>query len=900
MNYGVNGRMKPNPRVISALFAAFTVAGVEAAQAQASADNGRKKAQAVRVPGESIRLDGRLDEAVWRTAPALSEFVQQEPVEGEPATDPMEVRFVYDDDALYIGARMSSSGPIQAPLGRRDDDELAEHLQVSLDTYLDRRTAYSFGVTAAGVRIDEYHPSDNNDWRSSDESFDPVWEARTSADSGGWTAELWIPFSQLRFNDRSPQVWGLNVQRWVPSRNEQVYWALVPRTERGWASRFGDLHGIDGIRPSRRLELLPYAASSSQVVGGRDVNNPFNAGANLEGRVGMDLKVGLGPNLTLEATANPDFGQVEADPAEVNLSAFETFFDERRPFFVERSQLIVGNVNNYFYSRRIGAVPAGPASGDFADYPATSTILGAAKLTGRLSSGTSIGALGAVTSGESARTFTGIADPTRSAPQGTGFGAPGQFGTVRVAPQTMYGVARLEQEFGPSGSTWSVMTTAVHRNLERGTPLAALLTRNAFTLSGDSVIRLNDGEYEVNAYTGISYVEGEAPAINRLQRASARYLQRPDAGYVRYDPLRTTLSGTKSGASVERRNGRHWLWQASSEIETPEFETNDLGRFSSGDGITGNAEIEYRETVPGRWYRNYSMSLGTRNEWNVGGIQQNRSASSGVEITWPNFWFAEVEGEANFRAQDERLTRGGPSMQTPQGWNVDFRGGNNRSNQTRVFQQLEYGRNEDGGLQFEVETSLSMQPAPQWSVSIQPSYNREVNTQQFVTTRDGGRAATFGGRYVFARVDRSTWATEVRLSYTFKPDLTLDLYAEPFAASGRYGEFGELAAPRGRLLRGYGADGTTLTLQGDGSRVVTDGATRFTLANRDFNVRSFRSNLVLKWEWRPGSTLYLVWQQNREEEEALSRRISIGEMFSSPGVRGDNFFAIKASFWIAP
>ncbi len=882
-----------NLRCIALVFIACSSAVLDAAGEQAPADNLRKRAHAVRVGDGSIHLDGRLDEDAWRTAPALTEFVQQEPVEGEPATDAMEVRFVYDDDALYIGARMSSSGPVQAPMGRRDDGERAEHLMVSLDTYLDRRTAYSFGVTASGVRLDEYHPSDNNDWRSSDEGFDPVWEAHTSADGSGWTAELWIPFSQLRFNDRRPQVWGLNVQRWVPSRNEQVYWALVPRTERGWASRFGDLHGIDGIGPSRRLELLPYAAGSSQVVGGRDVNNPFNGGANLGGRVGLDLKVGLGSNLTLEATANPDFGQVEGDPAEVNLSDFETFFSERRPFFVERSRLIVGNVNNYFYSRRIGARPAGRAAGDFADYPGASTILGAAKLTGRLSSGTSIGALGAVTAGEFARTFTANADLPGSGRQDT-------FGRVQVAPRTIYGVARVEQEFGSGGSTWSVMTTAMHRDLEPGAPLAALLTRNAFTFSGDSVIRLNGGEYEVTAFSGISYVEGEAPAITRLQRASARYLQRPDAGYLRYDPRRTTLSGNKSGVRIERRNGRHWLWQASSQIETPEFETNDLGRFTSGDGITGNAEIKYRETVPGRWYRNYSVSLGTRNEWTFGGVQQERSAASRLDLTWPNFWFAEVEGEVAFRAQDAFLTRGGPSMQTPRRWGVDLQAGNNRSSQTRVVQRIEYGRDEDGGLQFEIGASVSMQPAPQWSLSLDPSYGREVNTQQFVTARGDGGAATYGGRYIFASVDRSTWAAEVRLSYTFKPDLTLDFYAEPFAASGRYGDFGELAAASSRLMRRYGDQGTTLGLLPNLSRIVTDGAATFTLPNRDFHVQSFRSNLVLKWEWRPGSTFYFVWQQNRTEEEALSRRISIGDMFSAPGARGDNFFAIKASFWLAP
>jgi hypothetical protein len=844
-------------------------------------DNGRKQAHAVRVANESVAVDGRLDEAVWRTAPTLGGFVQKEPVEGAPATDPMEVRFAYDDSALYIGARLSSTSDLQAPVGRRDEGEQSEHLLVSLDTYLDRRTASTFGVTASGVRLDSYHPTDDDD---GDDDFDPVWQARAAMDENGWTAELWIPFSQLRFNDRSPQVWGLNVRRWVPSRNEEVFWVLVPRTEQGWASHFGDLNGIDGIRPSRRLELLPYVASSSQLIGNRDPGDPFNGGANLEGRVGMDLKMGLGPNLTLEATVNPDFGQVEADPAEVNLSAFETFFEERRPFFIEGSGLLVGNVNNYFYSRRIGAPPAGRAPGDFVDNPATSTILGAAKLTGRLSSGTSVAFLGAATSEESARTFA----------------APAQFGTTRVAPQALYGVARVEQEFGPPGSTFSLMTTTMHRDLPDGDPLGALLTRNAFSLSGDTLLRLKDNEYQVHAYSGISFVEGDPRSLDRTQRASAHFMQRPDADYLRYDPNRTAMSGGKHGIVAERRNGRHWLWEAQFETESPEFDVNDVGRLTAADGMVGNAQLTFRETVPGRWYRNYAVELTTNNEWNYGLDRQNKAIGANARITWPSFWTSEYRSGMDFRRMDSRLTRGGPLMETPGGWNVSLEIESPDAAETRGAVEATYSRNEDGGLGLELESQLSMRPGARWALSIAPSYEREVGTQQYVTTRSDGSAATFGGRYIFAHIDRSTYSTQFRLNYTFKPDLTLDLYAEPFTASGRYSHFGELSAPRTRLLRTYGTDGTTMTVQPDGSRTISDGDRSFTLANRDFNVQSFRSNLVLRWEWRAGSTLYLVWQQDRSEEITASTRATLGDLFGSVGARGDNFLAMKVSFWLAP
>ena len=821
----------------------------------------RKEAQAVRVAAGAIRVDGHLDEDAWRGVAPLTDFVQKEPSEGAPASDRMEIRLAYDEGALYVGARMFSAEPIQAPLGRRDEGDQAEHLNISLDTYLDRRTASTFGVTATGVRIDFYHASDD-DWNE-DETFNPVWQARTAIDGQGWTAELWIPFAQLRFNERTPQMWGLNVRRWVPSRNEEVFWAPVRRTDERWASLFGNLTGIDGIRPRRRLEILPYVASNSRLVGERDPGDPFSGGANLTGRVGADVKLGLGSNLTLEATVDPDFGQVEADPAEVNLSAFETFFDERRPFFVEGANLLTGNVNNYFYSRRIGAAPTGRATGEFVDFPGTTTILGAAKLTGRLSSGTSIGMLGAVTDEESARIFNNL-----------------QFGRTQVAPRTAWGVARVEQEFGPPGSTVGLMATTVHRQLSPGDPLTALLTRNALTLSGDSVLRF--GDFELQGYMGVTHVDGEASVLQRLQRSSARYFQRPDVDYVRFDPLRTSMSGAKGGVAFERQNARHWTFETEAAFESPEFETNDIGRLTTGDGVLLNGEVEYQETTPGAWYREYSFTLGQEQEWNFGGDHQTSRIITNGSVTLRNFWQADLTTTYDFRRQDMRLTRGGPSMERPPSWGTTLELETSESSQTRGEATIVYGRTEGGGLIYSTEAGLTARPGPQWQLSITPKYEREVETQQYVATLGGGRAATFGNRYIFGHIDRSTYSTQVRLNYTFKPDLNLDFYGEPFAASGRYDRLGELLAPRSRAL--LPVDRAALDLHEE----------------LDFNVRSFRSNLVLRWEWRPGSTLYLVWQQDREADELFRSRASASDMFRSLGARGDNYFAMKMSYGFSP
>ncbi|HYJ78098.1 MAG TPA: DUF5916 domain-containing protein, partial [Longimicrobiaceae bacterium] len=310
-------------RLFLAAAASLCVIGGAAAQDTAAVAP-RKQATAVRIQGRAPELDGRLDDAAWAAAPAVSDFVQKEPTEGAAPSGRTEVRFLYDDHALYVGARMHSPDPssIQAPVSRRDNGVQAEFIQLSLDTYHDRRTAYTFGVTAAGTRLDGYHPRDS---QSSDPSFDPVWEAKAARDSAGWTAEMRIPLSQLRFSPGSSQTWGLNLNRWIPAGEEDVYWVVVPRSVQAWASRFGELSGIEGVRPARRVELMPYAATGASLRSGVDPADPFHDDREATVRAGGDVKIGLGPNLTLDATVNPDFGQVDADPAEVNLSAFETF-----------------------------------------------------------------------------------------------------------------------------------------------------------------------------------------------------------------------------------------------------------------------------------------------------------------------------------------------------------------------------------------------------------------------------------------------------------------------------------------------------------------------------------------------------------------------------------------------
>ena len=850
----------------------------------------RKQALAVRV-NTAIQVDGRLDEIAWQTAEPVVDFIQKEPVEGAEPTDRMEVRFIYDDTALYVGARMFASGPIRSMLSRRDDGAQVESIEIELDTFLDRRTAYSFGVTAAGVRLDHFHPTDTE--TNEDTEYDPVWQARTEFTVDGWTAELWLPFSQLRFNARDEHVWGLNIKRDVPSLDEENYWALIRRTETGWASRFGELHGLQGVTSGRRLEVVPYVAGSSSVNADRDLANPFDDGKNLSGRAGADLKFGLGSNLTLDVTANPDFGQIDADPAEVNLTAFETIFPELRPFFLEGNNVLTAGTGNYYYSRRIGARPSGSASGDFVNYPNTTTILGAGKLTGRLSSGTSIGLLGAVTDQEFAKTSTG-----------------GEEARVRVTPRSAWGVARVMQEIGDQGSVLGMHLTTLHREMSPTDALAARLSRNAVTGGADAKLRFGDRTYEADFAAGFTHIDGEPEAIAGYQRRNSHLFQRIDQPVIRFDGTRRSINGGQINGRINKVAGRHWLWRVNMQIESPEFEPSDFGRLNFAGDYSNSARVTYRETEPGSLFRRYSFTLNLHQSlYFDGNLGTRYKIDSNNSFTFLNFMRTDLNITRFFRGLDAQLTRGGPAMGVPLGWSYTWVLRNRETSRTRWGGSANYQSNELGDETLRINGGVSFRPSPSLQLAIRNEFRDENGTRgsfqgpinrQYLTTVDGGRLETYGQRYIFGVPDGVTISSQLRANYTFKPDLTLDVYAEPFAASGRYVRFGELLVPRGPELRYYGTDGTTIEPLADGKQLVTDGSSTFELRNYDFNVRSFRSNVVLRWEWRPGSNLFVVWQQNRASRVAEGQNVGFGDLLGSLSAAGDNIFAVKMTFWTSP
>jgi hypothetical protein len=787
------------------------------------------------------------------------------------------VRLVYDDDALYVGARLRRDDPraIRTSVTRRDGQSDAEVFTVSLDTYLDRRTAYSFSVSSGGVRGDVYHAQDSEEF-GVEEQFDPVWSARARVDAEGWTAEMRIPFSQLRFNAAPEHVWGLQLTRRVADRSERVQWVLIPIAAAGFASHFGRLEGIAGVPPARRLELLPYVAGDLTYRANVDPANPFThrTGA----RMGGDLKLGLGPNLTLDATINPDFGQVEADPAEVNLTAFETVFEERRPFFIEGNELLTGRGQSFigrpswFYSRRIGAAPRGTARGDFVDAPTNTTILGAAKISGRLASGLSVGALSAVTPREYARTFDVAAD---------------SIGRLPVGPPSSFNVVRLQQEFGSQQSNVGLSLTEVHRWADDRGGLAQLLPRNAVAGGVDWKLRYREGMYEITGWVGGSRVDGDAAAIARLQRSSAHYFQRPDQDHVRFDPTRTSLGGTTASLRFDKNAGRFTLAGIQLSTRSPGFDINDAGQMRSGDDIDFNADIQLRDTKPHRLARYFQFGTSAVAGWNYGGITQYARFTENVQVTLHNFWRLTARATLHRPALSDDLTRGGPLIATPGAYALTGQVASRANAPTTWTARTAYLDDEFGGWRWDASAGIAVHPAPAWQASVDPTFVRSVEPRQYVATR--------GDRYIFSFIERSTLSARFRLSYAFTPNLTVEGYAEPFTASGRFYDLGELPAPRSRILRRY----TSVTRAPDGSRTIDDGGETFTLPPLDFNRLSFRSNLVWRWEWRPGSTAFVIWQQNRQDLGEAGTLIRPRDLWDATRSAGDNFFVVKVSYWLA-
>lgn len=843
-----------------ALLIPLTADGQSAA-APARADSTRPLpvSHAVRTTS-AIVLDGRLAERAWALAPVTSAFTQVDPDEGRPASERTDVRVLYDDTFLYVGVRLHDRGTVTARLGRRDMDlGDSDWFGVMIDSYHDRRTAFGFDVNPPGVRRDEVKiiNTDDNSW-------DPVWDVATSVDSGGWTAEYRIPFSQLRFSSAAVQEWGIQFERVIGRRHEYATSTPMPKAEVGGVPKYGLLDGLHDLRPGKRLELLPYVVERANYVDpGLD---PFKHNPNYGTSAGLDLVLRASSNLTLNAAINPDFGQVEVDPAVVNLGVYEVFFEEKRPLFIEGSDVFAFGANStsggqLFYSRRIGRAPSLTPPTAASDVPEATTILGSAKLSGKVGRW-SIGVLDAVTARENAQYRT----------------AAGADESFVVEPLTNYLVGRARREFRQGQSFLGGVVTSVHRNLSTDAVQSAL---HRSAVAGGVDFRHEWGRRSWLAFGDVEFsrVAGSRAAITATQRRSNHFFQRPDATHLEVDSMATSLGGYSANAAISRQAGAHWRGQVGAALTSPGYEVNDLGFAVRTDRRDVQGSITYVENRPGTHLRRWSATVVGRSEHNYDWQPILSFTTLQGNFTTANYWGVNFGVSRYFEAVDDRLIRGGPLATRPAWWQYQL----NASSDVRRPMTFGVGANlldyASGGWSWTGRTALGVKTSTRWNLSVAPTLSRLYTPAQFVTSvADPAYTATFGRRYVFAPLHQTSIALETRFNATFSPTLSLETYVQPLLSSQDYGGARQFVAPETYAFAPY-----------DGS-----------VPQLDFNLRSLRGNAVLRWEWRRGSTMYLAWQQRRVNVADVGDFDFGRDRRALFGTRPDNIVVVKLNYWLNP
>ncbi len=843
------------------------------------------------VQSEPPNVDGLGNDSAWSKVEWTRDFTQVEPIDGGEPTQETAFKILFDDHNLYVLIRAYDTEPdkITRRVTRRDDFN-SDWVEINIDSYFDRRTAFSFGLTAAGGRGDEAISNDGNDW---DDSWDPVWFGATTIDDLGWLAEMRIPLSQLRFSGGKAQVWGIQVHRRLYRLDERSGWQHIHRNAPGWVSQFGELHGLDGIESSHRIEVLPYIVGDLNRYQS-EARNPFRDGQTTDGRIGLDGKVGLAGNLTLDLAVNPDFGQVEADPSRVNLSAYELFFEERRPLFVEGKNITQFHVggggpfwnDQLFYSRRIGRSPQRSpdlSDGQTMDRPRNTPIIAAAKVTGKTPGGLSIGIVNAVTAETAARIDTEGARSDES-----------------VEPLTNYLVARVQQDFNEGASSLGLMFTATNRN--NNERHFDFLNRAAYTGGIDFNHRWNDRTYSLNASLSFSHIRGDQEAITRVQRSSARYYQRPDASYVRLDSTLTALGGHGGSVGIGRSGNSPWEMGVAGTWRSPGLELNDAGFLRRADVFMQNSWIGYKSDRPQGIFRVYNVNL---NQWqglNFGREREFLGGALNVGGEFTNYWDAWMNLEFGANGLSSTALRGGPSLKTPGevGLNIDV--------DTDGRKPVSFGFGGNIARSFEksassnfVNVSMRYRPNNAMRIRIGPFFNNSWNELQYVADR------SYEGdeRYVLGRVAQKTLGISIRFNYSITNNMSIQYYGQPFVSAGRYSNFKRITDPR---AGGYEdrfvmlGEGVLDHDESEGAYRVDenqDGQTDYSFDDPNFNLLQFRSNLVLRWEYTPGSTLFLVWSQQRSgsgDRGDFSVNRDLGDLFDT---YPSNIFLLKFNYWFS-
>ncbi len=851
------------------------------------ASNGEKKQyQPTRISIPPV-IDGIPDDDVWINANWEAGFIQHEPNNGRDPSQQTEFSILYDDDNLYVGFKAWDTAPdsIITRLTRRDNSD-GDFVGIGIDSYFDQRTAFILGVTAGGTRFDFIMSNNGSD---EDPTWDPNWWAKTHNNDKGWTAEFKIPLSQLRFKKNGSGIWGLEAFRQIHRHAELSFWQHVPANSPGMVHLFGEMTGMGSLQPRRHFDITPYLVAQGETYKAQ-AGNPFSPGREGDLKGGVDAKIGVTSNFIVDLTINPDFGQIEADPSQVNLSAFETFFQEKRPFFIEGRNISsfslglgdggLGN-DNLFYSRRIGRRPLGQfvsGSGEWIDRPSFTNIIGAAKLTGKTQDGLSVAIIESVTGDTYARINNN-----------------GNQSNELIEPLSNYFVSRVQQDFDNGNLLIGGIFTSTHRQLNDN--LESQMHQQAYTGGLDFSKYFREKTWMININSAFSHVSGSGEAILRTQKSSARYFQRPDADHVDLDPSRTSLTGTGGRMQVLKTGDGHWSMMAAMLWKSPQFEINDIGYMREADQLIQVVWVGYREWEPRRFYRSFNINMNQYNSWNFGLIPLGSGANVNGFIRFMNYWSYNMGIEYSYNNLSDKMLRGGPAFKQPDKMGI-WLGGSTDERKKFAMRINGYLNNgvENNYLFYRLGSTITYKPADKFNFSFSPSYSSNYDVLQYVSQRGNNGTAS----YIFGTIDQQVINFSFRVNWALTPDLTIQYWGQPFVAAGKYADFKLITDSKNQDFNKRFEEFTPNQIAfSDGRYQIDynlDGITDFNFDKPDFNVREFLSNLVLRWEFNPGSAIYLVWNQSRsliENQGNMNYIDNLNTMFTE---KPHNIFLIKASW----
>ena len=824
-------------------------------------------------------IDGKLDDDCWKTGEWAGDFTQWIPKEGAKPSQETQFKILYDDKNLYVAIRAFDKEPKKiSRKGGRRDLLIGEQAGVNFDSYHDHRTGFEFSVTAAGQKVDLILTNP----MEADFNWNAVWYVKTGLEDSAWVAEYEIPLSQLRYSKDKEQVWGMHVWRWIDRLSEESDWEPQSSTSPGMLYLFGELHGIKDLPKSRRIEIMPYTLGKLKTFD-KVPQNPFaKNGHSVMGNIGLDAKIGLSSNFTADLTVNPDFGQVESDPSVMNLTAFETLYEEKRPFFLEGSNIFKFELGdaNLFYTRRIGHTPVYHPeleTNQYIDYPDNTSILSAVKISGKSKNGLAVGILHSLTAGENAQLSTN-----------------GIKKELRVEPLTSYTVGRVQQDFNEGTTVLGGIITSTNRFIND--PYLEFQNQNAFTGGVDLLHQWNKKEFYLDAKIIGSTINGSAEAIRNLQLSSARYYQRPDVNYLNYDPNRTQLSG--QGGRVKIGKGSKGLWRYSSEFNwrSPGLDLNDIGFMQMADLVSQETEVSYFVNKPVSIFRTYSAAVHQSNNWDYGLNYLYSGLFLTSKFEFLNQWM--VSPSVHFRNEgyDNRVLRGGEAMRLPALWegSLEFHTDMAKKFIISLNATREAAQNENYRNSF-VQATVTTIPYNVLKLSASVNYSENMDNLQYVDTKILGTDI----KYILAHLNQKTLGATFRVDYNITPEISIQYYGSPFASVGKYSKLKEVTNPRAtsysdrfKLLNAQFVNNTYQVAE-------TNEAPAYSVNNPDFTFNQFRSNLVFRWEYRPGSQLFFVWGNERTGWKNDSNS-KVGKAVSDlKDVSPTNIFLIKLSYWFS-